>query len=416
MSVTIQLAGGGPAYLAAWSGDSKSAPVAADKVLIYDSAAQDYKETTIGNLLGGLDVLLYKGVIDCSGSPNYPAADAGHEYRISVGGKIGGASGPIVQAGDIVICNTDGSAAGTQAAVGANWNIIQLNIQRPIEGPASSTTFGVSVFSDSTATSVESRGVTIDNTDSVTVPGDVHVNGVVNVEAVQGASTTGGSSLELKDASGNLGICIENGGEVGIGTESPDELLHVSTTTAAAGAHIGYAFVGVWKGGSSAAVFANDAVKDTQTSHSLLSTTAGGTRVNAATGQVIGFQIGGTGYANLLSTGDFQIKGTGNDNLFFTDYSDAKIGIGTSSLAARLHVDQFSNTGAQPVLALDQADVSEEFIRFIGTAANGVLTQSIVNDDDVTTATLQGWAKVYVQDDGNQITDQAYFMPLFTIV
>jgi len=87
-----------------------------------------------------------------------------------------------------------------------------------------------------------------------------------------------------------------------------------------------------------------------------------------------------------------------------------------TTASAQLHVEQESSTAAEPVLLLDQSDISEEFIRFIGTAAGGVLTQSIVDDGDVTTSTLVGWVKVYVQDDGNQIADQAYYVPLYTLV
>lgn len=77
---------------------------------------------------GATDVMIFKGVIDCSTSPNYPAADAGHLYKVSVAGKIGGASGIDVEAGDTLYCITDATASGTQAAVGANWNIAQANI------------------------------------------------------------------------------------------------------------------------------------------------------------------------------------------------------------------------------------------------------------------------------------------------
>ena len=107
MSARLDTVPGGPVYLAGWTADNKSAPTGTDKVLIYDATNQDYKETTISALLGGLDVLIQKGAIDASTNPNYPAADAGHEYRISVAGLIGGASGAIVQAGDIIICNND---------------------------------------------------------------------------------------------------------------------------------------------------------------------------------------------------------------------------------------------------------------------------------------------------------------------
>lgn len=71
----------------------------------------------------------YIGEIDCSGNPNYPAADSGFVYRASVAGKIGGSSGVATQVGDEIICHVDGSLAGDQAAVGANWNVIQANLE-----------------------------------------------------------------------------------------------------------------------------------------------------------------------------------------------------------------------------------------------------------------------------------------------
>jgi len=80
------------------------------------------------SLAAGLDALVYKGATDCSTNPNYPAADAGHCYKVSVAGKIGGGSGLAVQVGDMYICTTDGTLAGTQAERGANWNIIQANL------------------------------------------------------------------------------------------------------------------------------------------------------------------------------------------------------------------------------------------------------------------------------------------------
>lgn len=74
------------------------------------------------------DVLTYKGVINASTNPNYPAADAGDTYVISVAGRIGGASGVVVQAGDRLLCLTDSTASGNHTTVGANWNIVNANI------------------------------------------------------------------------------------------------------------------------------------------------------------------------------------------------------------------------------------------------------------------------------------------------
>lgn len=82
----------------------------------------------VDGLIAANDAMVFKGVINASTNPNYPAADAGHTYRISVAGKIGGASGPNVEVGDMLLCTVDATAAGTHATVGANWAIIQTNI------------------------------------------------------------------------------------------------------------------------------------------------------------------------------------------------------------------------------------------------------------------------------------------------
>ena len=79
------------------------------------------------------DAFLYKGALDCSTNPNYPAADTGHTYRITVAGKLGGASGVTVQAGDSATCYHDGTTAGDQATVGTYWNIIERNLDAATE-------------------------------------------------------------------------------------------------------------------------------------------------------------------------------------------------------------------------------------------------------------------------------------------
>ena len=68
-------------------------------------------------------VLEDKGAIDCSANPNYPAATAGQTYRVSVAGKIGGASGVDVLIGDVIRCKTTSASAGNHATVGANFDI-----------------------------------------------------------------------------------------------------------------------------------------------------------------------------------------------------------------------------------------------------------------------------------------------------
>jgi hypothetical protein len=105
-----------------------AAPTAAAGTNTTQVATTAYVVAEIAARLASNDAMLYKGAIDASANPNYPAGDAGDTYRISVAGKIGGASGPNVEVGDLIILHVDGSAAGTHAAVGANWDIIQTNI------------------------------------------------------------------------------------------------------------------------------------------------------------------------------------------------------------------------------------------------------------------------------------------------
>lgn len=70
--------------------------------------------------------------IDCSSNPNYPNSEAGDTYKVTVAGKIGGASGEDVEVGDLIIC-TSTNAGGTQAQVGQHFFIVQANIDQATE-------------------------------------------------------------------------------------------------------------------------------------------------------------------------------------------------------------------------------------------------------------------------------------------
>jgi hypothetical protein len=98
--------------------------------------------------------------------------------------------------------------------------------------------------------------------------------------------------------------------------------------------------------------------------------------------------------------------------------SDGRISMGSlavTSPLAQVHIDQSSTSAAIPVTLLDQADVDEPFQKFVGAAAAATLTRSIVAEADVTTATRQGFIKIEIEDIGNQVTDQDYFVPFYTL-
>ena len=109
-------------------------------------------------LFAANDALLYKGAIDCSANPNYPAADAGHAYKVSVAGKIGGGSGPNVEVGDLLVCTADSTSSGNHATVGSFWDIIQVNLDGAVIGPASAVNNGVALFDGTSGRLIKDGG------------------------------------------------------------------------------------------------------------------------------------------------------------------------------------------------------------------------------------------------------------------
>lgn len=130
--------------------DDATAVATASKLILRDASGRASVATPsastdiatkgyVDGILGANDAMVYKGALNASTNPNYPAANAGDTYKVSHAGKLGGASGVNVEVGDMAICTVDSTASGTQATVGANWTIIQVNIDGAVVGPATST-------------------------------------------------------------------------------------------------------------------------------------------------------------------------------------------------------------------------------------------------------------------------------------
>lgn len=82
---------------------------------------------------------------------------------------------------------------------------------------------------------------------------------------------------------------------------------------------------------------------------------------------------------------------------------------------AEAYFKQASTTGAVPVLTVEQCDVSEELVRFVGTSTTDN-SQSLVDAANLTTpGAVVGWIKVYIQDDAvsGAITDGVYWIPFY---
>jgi len=125
------LAGNSAAVLAALSaaGLLPASDLDTDATMAADSDArvptQKATRAYVASVLAG--VAKNKGPLDCSANPNYPVGLNGDFYRCSVAGKVGGASGVVVEVADLIMCVAD-NAGGTQASVGTSWIVGQANI------------------------------------------------------------------------------------------------------------------------------------------------------------------------------------------------------------------------------------------------------------------------------------------------
>lgn len=81
----------------------------------------------------------------------------------------------------------------------------------------------------------------------------------------------------------------------------------------------------------------------------------------------------------------------------------------------RLNVDQSDASAAVPVVTLEQADVDEDFFKFIGTSDTNVDRALVDAVNFPTAGTIKGWIKINVQDDQGTgpIVDGDYYIPFY---
>ena len=149
------------------TGDYESFKNASIEELQNTLARADILRNYVDNLIEDQSIFTYKGTIDCSGNPNYPAAGAGDTYIVSIGGKIGGENGRPVEPGDMIICGTprddnETENAGSQEDVGSNWSIVQTNIHGAVVNNTGGIADNFPIFNGSTGRIIKDSGYNFD--------------------------------------------------------------------------------------------------------------------------------------------------------------------------------------------------------------------------------------------------------------
>lgn len=321
--------------------DSKGANSAAtvDQTIttIYDLAADDYVELAGWQNSGGaLDIKATSNF-----SPEFSMARIG-----AAGTSQGGSAG--VSHGSLTLLNVDDHsqyllAAGTRALTG-DWAIGD-NSLTGINGLefTDSTTGGIGVSGDLIAT-----GNLVDKSAAETVTGAWTLDGAV---VINNAEADVDFRVAAVGATNALFVQGSNG-KVGIGTAAPERILHIKDSVAA--------------------------------QRLLVDSTLSRATVNQAflfqdaSGKAYSF---GNFHGNFFVFSDI-------DNKFISYQSasgDLGINIGAVAPSAQLHVDQDATDGAQPVLLLDQADLSEQCIKFSSDGADRDINLFTVDVDGVPT-------------------------------
>ncbi len=124
------------------------------------------------------------------------------------------------------------------------------------------------------------------------------------------------------------------------------------------------------------------------------------------------------GSTQIIAVGnDFDVAPTfvGTENFIAHNIVNHLYVAGDHDVLGALTIDQASTTGAVPVLTVDQADVDEDFFKFIGTSDTNV-DRALVDAADFTTpGAIKGWLKINIQDDQGTapIVDGDYYIPFY---
>jgi hypothetical protein len=161
------------------------------------------------------------------------------------------------------------------------------------------------------------------------------------------------NGVSIKDDGANLGLFVQDGGNVGVAQAAPQAPLHVGPG-ADAPAQTGTAIYA-----SNAGLTAITARNSTDDVEVLMAASTSSALFSVRTNHPFRFLTNNTEQMRITETG--------------------LVGIGTTGPTAKLGVIQSSTTAAIPTARLQQSDLSEQFIDFVSTvgASNAISTAAL---------------------------------------
>lgn len=296
-------------------------------------ATQKATKTYVDGIVAANDAMVFKGVLDCSTNPNYPAADRGHVYRVSVAGKIGGASGTNVEAGDILLCLTDSTASGNQATVGSSWSVIQVDIDGAVTLTGSQTltdkTLIAPVLGAATATSINKVAITAPLTSATLTIADGKTLTASNTLTFTG---TDGSSVAF-GAGGTISAVGYSGSASDLGTGTlPNARLVSVPNSALANSSVTIGSTAISLGASSATLAGLTSVTSTTFVGALTgnASTASAVAASALTGATLAAGVTASSLTSVgtIATGVWNGTAIANANL-----ANSAVTIGSTSVS-----------------------------------------------------------------------------------
>lgn len=152
------------------------------------------------------DALTYKGTIAGGDAGSYgaltSAANKGDVYKVTAAGKIDGVA---VEVGDMLICNTDDTAAATSsnyATIAANWDFVQTNLDGIVIGPASAVDGHIALFDGASGKLIKDSAKSLDDLAAVDhVHGEISNDGKIGSASGLAVVTGTGGAVTAKDLS-----------------------------------------------------------------------------------------------------------------------------------------------------------------------------------------------------------------------